>query len=59
MLERVRGLVRPALTVMGFTVLSVLVLRSVVEVKEYIILVTSMVTYWFATRTHNGSSPPP
>lgn len=56
-LDIIRGLVRPLLTVGGFSAITVGFLTGRVSVELYLPIVSMMIGYWFAARTPPGGTP--
>jgi len=50
MIEAIRSLVRPILTVMGFSALTIGFLSSKIEPGIYVPLVSMMIAFWFSDR---------
>lgn len=55
MLDFIRGIVRPILTLMGFAVASYLVIVGALSVEVYLPMVGMMVAFWFSERKSNGN----
>ena len=53
-LDVIRGLVRPILTLSGFGVISALAWQGRLDVKEYLLVVSPLIAFWFGSRVDSN-----
>ena len=59
MLEFIRGLVRPLVTLMGWGAVTLAFLLDKVSAELYLPMVATFLAWWFATRRPGNNGTPP